>query len=778
MALMEALLKIKADVQGEGQVNALGRAIGGVGATASKVTGALRGMASGAGTLAGAMGTLTPLLSAAGLIGLAKSSLDAGNKMFDLSQKTGVSVEALAKFKKAAAVSGTTIDTVGTALARLSKAMVAASSTVKGGEKTQTEIVKEQAERRVEALERESDQRLRELNKRYRREEKLLGDRFDDEASRQQDAAEAQQRIEERSIEQQFNARRAAIENDKSLTDAARAYLLENLRYQEEDANNALRDSYERQATERRRALRDRLDAEQEAIQERKFNEEQALKQSIETQKTAVKDAVKAYDPMSEALEDLGISGKGASKAFQALGIAIKNEDGSIKSADAVMLAIATKFKAMPDGVQKTALAMQLFGRSGAEMIPMLNMGGDAIEKMKVKMTEAFAQKADEYSDKLTTLSGKIGAFGMDLIITLLPTLEAITNAMTGLIDGFNKLPEPIRAIVGGIALLSIGFVALSPLINGVVQLLTIALPLLATIGPTIAGWLGAVGPAVAGMTAALSGLLAWVSGTMVPALLTFFSGPVGWTVLAVAAVVAMCVAFREPIGQFFSWLGGAIGDGLDALWKWAEPIRSFWAGIWQAVYAITWQAFVQPWINLWDLIKTPLTNFGAWIGGLFSSIWKSLVAGAKSAFSGVLQYIADRINSVGQLINRLIGTFNKLPGPDIPMVPTVTVPAFAQGGYVNRPTLAMVGEAGPEYIIPAGRMAQASASFLAGARGGAMPQGAGGVSLNVQTGPVLQQGGQRYVTLSDLEKAMRATAEGVMNRMRTPAARYATGIR
>lgn len=598
MALMEALLKIKADVQGEGQVNALGRAIGGVGATASKVTGALRGMAGGAGNLAGAMGTLTPLLSAGGLIGMAKASLDAGDAIHDMAQRTGISVESLAKFKKAAATTGTDLESVAKASMKLSKGLYDAATTGKG--------------------------------------------------------------------------------------------------------------------------------------------------------------------PAADALQQLGIKATDAA--------------GKVRSADAVMLDIATKFKSLPDGVEKTALAIKLFGRSGAEMIPMLNMGGDAIDKLKVKMTEAFAKKADEYKDKLTALSGKVGGLGMDLTVALLPALEAITNAVTGLIDGFNKLPEPIRAIAGGVALLSVAFVALSPIINGVIALVGTLSGL--GLGATIAGWLGAVGPAVAGMTAALSGLLAWISGTMVPALLAFFSGPAGWTVLAVAAVVAMCVAFREPIGQFFSWLGGAIGDGLNALWKWAEPIRSFWAGIWQAVYAITWQAFVQPWINLWDLIKTPLTNFGAWIGGLFSSIWKNLVAGAKSAFSGVLQYIADRINSVGQLINRLIGTFNKLPGPDIPMVPTVTVPAFAQGGYVNRPTLAMVGEAGPEYIIPAGRMAQASASFLAGARGGAVPQGAGGVSLNVQTGPVLQQGGQRYVTLSDLEKAMRATAEGVMNRMRTPAARYATGIR
>jgi SLT domain-containing protein len=108
-------------------------------------------------------------------------------------------------------------------------------------------------------------------------------------------------------------------------------------------------------------------------------------------------------------------------------------------------------------------------------------------------------------------------------------------------------------------------------------------------------------------------------------------------------------------------------------------------------------------------------------------------------------------------------------------------VPAFAQGGTVNRPTLAMVGEGGQrEYIIPESKMAAASSSFLAGARGDAVLAGGGGKSpvININTGPVMEFDGQRYVTVTDMERAMRATAEGVLGRIRTPAARTALGIR
>jgi hypothetical protein len=51
-----------------------------------------------------------------------------------------------------------------------------------------------------------------------------------------------------------------------------------------------------------------------------------------------------------------------------------------------------------------------------------------------------------------------------------------------------------------------------------------------------------------------------------------------------------------------------------------------------------------------------------------------------------------------------------------------------------------------------------------------------GPVSINIRTGPVMEFNGKKYVTYEDLERAMRATAESVVRRLRTPAARTALG--
>jgi hypothetical protein len=887
MAQMQALLKIKADVEGEGKINVLGRAIGGLSSTAGKVSGGLRGMAGAAGGLAGSMGSLVPLLSAAGLAGLAKGAIDAGNKMYDLSQQTGVSVEMLAKFKKAAALSGTTLEAVTSGLGRLSKAMAAAASSsdfgrttkeemekakdaVEEGEKEQTRIVKAQADERVKKLEDESDERLKELNKRYRREEQLLNDSWDDQADAAEQAADNRTESQIKAIQREYDQRKKAIQSNEALSDGERESRLNQLEDSEDQALDIIRNNAAEEGKLRKRAARDQQQAITDRLAEQKAAEEKAIRERIEGQKAIIKDgadnqienikkvsaeSIKALQAnpsdsaISDELDELGLTGKGASEAFRKLGISIKNQDGTLRSSSDVMLDVANKFKGMKDGTEKTALAMKLFGKAGAELIPMLNMGGTAIEKMSVKMTAAFAEDMNRYADQLTTLGGKVGGLGADIAIMLLPHLEALTANLIKAFDAFRSLDPNVQGLIITVGSLAVAFLVLAPAISAVISIFGVLGPAIAglKIGATIAGYAALAGPAITAISAAFTGFMAFLTGTLLPGLVAFFSGPVGWTVLAVAAVVAMCVLFRKPIGDFFNWLGGAISTAFSGLMKllypiFVQPFIDLWNNVlrgpittlftWlgqyvrfsmQTAYALAYQVFVQPWVNLWNVVlrapvtaaiqwvqntwkgisqfftanvTTPISN--AWkamieflpkamnaIGDKVRSVFTGIVNTVKGALRNVLQFIANAVNSVGRQVNRLIGAFNPLPGPDIPFVPTLNVPAFAKGGYVGQGTLAVVGEAGPEYIVPERKAAAFAMNYLNGARGAtAIPAFANGgfvggnAQINVTTGPVMQQGGQQYVSMADLERAMRKTADGVYKSLRTPAGRYATGVR
>ena len=81
---------------------------------------------------------------------------------------------------------------------------------------------------------------------------------------------------------------------------------------------------------------------------------------------------------MSEAKQ----GGEEQAKVFAHAGVAYKDSTGKLRSAGDVITDVSTKFAKMEDGAEKTALAMQLFGRGGAELIPMLNLGGAELEKI------------------------------------------------------------------------------------------------------------------------------------------------------------------------------------------------------------------------------------------------------------------------------------------------------------------------------------------------------------------------------------------------------------
>lgn len=127
---------------------------------------------------------------------------------------------------------------------------------------------------------------------------------------------------------------------------------------------------------------------------------------------------------------------KRTSGAFQQLGLDVK----SVKNPTEAVLQIADKFKTMPDGPQKIALAMQTMGRAGAQLIPVLNGGREALlEQMKmaedygVVMDDAFVQKGLAVDDAMDRMN-----MGMDGIRNVL--YDSLAPAMQSTVEGFNEL--------------------------------------------------------------------------------------------------------------------------------------------------------------------------------------------------------------------------------------------------------------------------------------------------------------------------------------------------
>lgn len=160
---------------------------------------------------------------------------------------------------------------------------------------------------------------------------------------------------------------------------------------------------------------------------------------------------------LNEALVDSQDKNSKAAKAFEYLGVATKNADGSLRKADEVFADIAEKFAKMPDGASKTALAMDLMKKSGAEMIPMLNMGKDGLEELRLEaerlglvISKEQAQQAEQFNDSMTRMGSAASGVGMAIANEVLPTLNALAAQLLDIIKtspSFKKFGEGVAAV-------------------------------------------------------------------------------------------------------------------------------------------------------------------------------------------------------------------------------------------------------------------------------------------------------------------------------------------
>jgi phage-related protein len=521
---------------------------------------------------------------------------------------------------------------------------------------------------------------------------------------------------------------------------------------------------------------------------------------------------------LEEVAKSMGKLAKGivdpASKTNEALnsiGISSIDAQGKIRGVDSIMLDLADKFSKMPDGAEKTALAMNLFGKSGANIIPMLNAGKEALNEYTATIDKDMAASADKFNDSINKVMSSISGPFNQAISALLPTITKLAEVIANAAIAFSELPESMQTVIIGVAGLATAFNILAPAINAIIGIFT-----------------------------ALKGLAIIAAG--------IFTGPVGWAALLIAAGVAI-YAFRDQIGaainfiielfkQFITWCyANFIKPFIDAFASIAKYIRdqigaaiNFIIELFKQFITWYYANFIKPFIDAFALIakyisenfieptkklfttitvfidnnfvkpvQNTINNMIKNISGAFQSVkdfitkpFEIAMQTIRGIVNGILNGINNAISNVINAINKIIQGANqalaRLNLPQIPYLPIPQLPKFAKGAVVNGPTIAMVGEGGQrEYIIPESKMAGASANYMAGARGSAViPAFAnGGIvgrsnssnksftatrikpQVNIQTGPIIQMNNTNYVTTQDLGRAVQSSIQQTLKILR-----------
>lgn len=135
-----------------------------------------------------------------------------------------------------------------------------------------------------------------------------------------------------------------------------------------------------------------------------------------------------------------------AAKAFDALGISVTGSNDQLKSLDQILPEIANKFAESADGPNKTAIAIALLGRSGAQLIPFLNEGAEGIEHFKrvseetgSVITGPMAEGMEKTAIQTYTLGKAFDGIGLTLYEAFKPAIDSIINGMIDLAESFNR---------------------------------------------------------------------------------------------------------------------------------------------------------------------------------------------------------------------------------------------------------------------------------------------------------------------------------------------------
>jgi hypothetical protein len=366
-----------------------------------------------------------------------------------------------------------------------------------------------------------------------------------------------------------------------------------------------------------------------------------------------------------------------AAEAFQKVGVSFRASSGGLKKADDLLLDLADKFKAMPGGMEKTNLAMRLFGRSGKEMIPFLNNGRAGIAALAER-----AHGLGAVMDEETIASGRDLSDVMDDLHTLsqglaktfaVPLLKPLAQLGRGFLDWAQANRTVIKTRMEVFARLLVkGLHALVAAAKWTARWIDLLALALASLGLAIvlthipALWALATAYTAAGWAAVVAGVKAAFAWAAAAAPVVLLAALLLLVALAAEDVYGYLTGADSAIGELGpkwtkfldSWLANDAGDG----WLMTALKAVIWMlsdvsarvpealGEWKAMFgrAIDWIS--EKVRSLADMVRTavlPVTSVGRWLGDT-ARMATSGIAGAGQGMGSAIGGLLHPVDAFG----------------------------------------------------------------------------------------------------------------------------------
>lgn len=350
-------------------------------------------------------------------------------------------------------------------------------------------------------------------------------------------------------------------------------------------------------------------------------------------------------------------------KKFEAIGIQVKDANGHFKGASELFTEVAGKLGSMQNGVEKTNAIMQIFGRSGMEIAPLLNQGAAGIAKFKEE-AQKFGLVLGQ--DSLNAVKDNIMAqreFHASVQGLQVQLGQYLYPAITAVTKGFSEV-VPILAQV------------LKPLFQAFGDVLKPVIELIQKVFSSI--------------SEVTKGFADNAEGTK----------NLQGVVTAFQPVFDKLRILFETVGKF---LVETLVPIIKELWGFTN---SFLVPLFSGAFKIALDLVSAALTVIIGVVKDVIAIFkdlesiGVKIANTIHSVFSSIGNVIKAVMNGIIMGINAAIGALNMIHVSIPDWIPGLGGKEFG-ISLPQIPMLAEGGIVSKPTLAMIGEAGPEAVVP-----------------------------------------------------------------------------
>ena len=400
-------------------------------------------------------------------------------------------------------------------------------------------------------------------------------------------------------------------------------------------------------------------------------------------------EADKAANSLKTGLARLVSPAKEGAAMMDKLGISVTNSDGTMKDSVTIQKELHDAFSQLSESEQ-IAAASAIFGKNQmAPWLALINTAPGDVDALNQSLGEN-GTAMEMQADMMSGVAGPVGQrkAGVGVLLTslgeaLAPVIQKVVAGLQVLVNWFNSLSPTMQTVIATIGVIVAAIGPVLVIIGTIAISIGSIISLVGTLGPA----LGALGGVFAALT-----------------------GPVGIAIAIIAALIAIGVLLYK------NW---------DTIKAKATEVKNWVVAQWKALkaqVAAIFNGIKAKAIAIWNGIKSAVTTAANAVKNAVVNTFNGLKARVSAIFNAVKTAITHPIQKAVGLVSAAIskiksiinGAHFKLPHIKLPhfsvsgklslnppSVPHLSVRWYKTGGIFDSPTIAGIGEAGPEAVVP-----------------------------------------------------------------------------